>query len=77
MKKFYVIICIVFVFVSIYWYIIGYTSAKNDYINGEWVPIPSAMDVYQGKTTLQYTIIDGEKIDSIVVFKNECYEPTR
>ena len=30
---------------------------------------PTAMDVYQGKTTLQYTIIDGEKIDSVVVFK--------
>ena len=31
--------------------------------------LPSAMDVYQGKTTLQYTIIDGVKIDSVVVFK--------
>lgn len=32
---------------------------------------PQAMDVYQGKTTLEYTIRDGEKIDSVVVFKNE------
>lgn len=31
---------------------------------------PSAMDVYAGKTTLQYTIADGVKIDSVVVFKN-------
>ena len=31
--------------------------------------LPSAMDVYQGKTTLQYTIIDDVKIDSVVVFK--------
>lgn len=30
---------------------------------------PSAMDVYQGKTTLQYTIINDVKIDSVVVFK--------
>lgn len=30
---------------------------------------PSAMDVYQGKTTLQYTIINNVKIDSVVVFK--------
>ena len=27
------------------------------------------MDVYQGKTTLEYTIVDGVKVDSIVVFK--------
>lgn len=31
--------------------------------------IPTPMDVYQGKTTLQYKIVDGEKIDSIVVWK--------
>lgn len=31
--------------------------------------VPTAMDVYQGKTTLQYTIVDGVTIDSVVVFK--------
>ena len=37
--------------------------------------IPSAMDVYQGKTTLEYTIVDGVKVDSVVVFKkNNNYE---
>ena len=30
---------------------------------------PSAMDVYRGKTTLEYTIIDGVKIDSVVVYR--------
>ena len=30
---------------------------------------PSAMDVYRGKTTLEYTIVDGVKIDSVVVYK--------
>lgn len=30
---------------------------------------PTAMDVYKGKTVLQYKIIDGIKTDSIVVFK--------
>lgn len=30
---------------------------------------PSAMDVYRGKTTLEYTIVDGEKIDSVVVYR--------
>lgn len=33
-------------------------------------PHPTAMDVYQGKTTLEYTIKDSVKIDSIVVFKD-------
>ena len=32
---------------------------------------PTALDVYQGKTTLQYTIIDGIKTDSIVIFKDK------
>jgi hypothetical protein len=30
---------------------------------------PKAMDVYQGKTALEYTVRDGEVIDSVVVFK--------
>lgn len=30
---------------------------------------PSAMDVYQNKTTLEYTIADSVVVDSIVVFK--------
>lgn len=34
-------------------------------------PKPKAMDVYQGKTTLEYTIRDGEVIDSVVVFKEK------
>ena len=32
---------------------------------------PNAIDVYQGKTTLEYTIRDGEIVDSVVVFKKE------
>lgn len=31
------------------------------------------MDVYQGKTTLEYTIRDGVKVDSVVVFKDNIY----
>ena len=30
---------------------------------------PKAMDVYQGKTTIEYIIRDGVKVDSVVVFK--------
>ena len=32
---------------------------------------PTAMDVYQGKTTLEYKMVDGVKTDSMVIFKNE------
>lgn len=32
-------------------------------------PKPKAMDVYQGKTTIEYTIRDGVKTDSVVVWK--------
>ena len=37
-------------------------------------PQPAAIDVYQGKTTLEYTIRDGVKIDSIVVWKGDIVE---
>ena len=37
-------------------------------------PHPKAIDVYQGKTTLEYTIVDGVKVDSIVVFKKNYDE---
>lgn len=30
---------------------------------------PKAIEVYQGKTTLEYTVKDGVKVDSIVVYK--------
>ena len=32
---------------------------------------PTAMDVYQGKTTLEITYRDSIPVDSIVVFKDE------
>ena len=34
--------------------------------------IPTAMDVYQGKTEIQYTMKGSIKTDSIVVFKEGC-----
>lgn len=37
-------------------------------------PKPTPMDVYQGKTTLEYTIVDGVKVDSIVVLKKNYNE---
>lgn len=37
-------------------------------------PKPTAMDVYQGKTTLEYKIVDDVKTDSMVIFKKDLYE---
>lgn len=33
-------------------------------------PKPTPMDVYKGNTTLEYKVIDGVKVDSCVIFKN-------
>ena len=32
---------------------------------------PTAMDVIEGKTTMEYKIIDGIKVDSTLIFKTE------
>ena len=34
---------------------------------------PTAMDVYQGKTTLEYVVVDGQVTDSTVIWKNGIY----
>ena len=36
-----------------------------------FTPKITAMDVYEGKTTLKITYIDGVPVDSIVVFKDK------
>lgn len=40
-------------------------------VNNLTEPKPKAMDVYQGKTTLEYKIVDGEIVDSCVVWKSK------
>jgi hypothetical protein len=66
MKEFcaFLIIAFFIVITNITWYNKGQENMLEK-INER----PSAMDVYQGKTTLQYTIINDVKIDSVVVFK--------
>lgn len=32
---------------------------------------PTAMDMIEGKTTMEYKIIDGVKVDSTIIFKPE------
>lgn len=45
---------------------------------GNHIPeVPSAMDVYQGKTTLKTTYVDSIPVDSVVVFKKEVVCPKR
>ena len=34
-------------------------------------PLPTALDVYNGKTTLEITYRDSVAVDSVVVFKEE------
>ena len=34
---------------------------------------PTAMDVYQGKTTLKYEVVDGQVMDSVVIWKEDIY----
>lgn len=34
-----------------------------------FVPAPQAIDVYQGKTTLEYKVVDGIKTDSTVIWR--------
>ena len=46
--------------------IIGVCCIYSDTIEST----PSAMDVYQGKTTLEITYKDGVPVDSVVVFKD-------
>lgn len=41
------------------------------FVSMSLTPKPTAMDVYQGKTTLEFTIRDGEIVDSVVIFKNK------
>ena len=66
MKEFvaFLIIAFMMVITNCVWYNKGQEDMLKQ-IN----ELPSAMDVYQGKTTLQYTVINGVKMDSVVVFK--------
>lgn len=66
MKEF-VAVCMLSFFMIVGGYVM-YTKGQDD-MKKQINKYPSAMDVYAGKTTLQYTIVDGVKKDSVVVFK--------
>lgn len=42
-------------------------NATSEYIS----PTIKPLDVYQGKTTLEYIVRDGEVIDSVIVWKEK------
>lgn len=52
-------------------FIVVFIIAGIAIINEEYNPSITPMDVYQGKTTLQYKVVDGEKVDSCVIWKNK------
>lgn len=56
-----------YLFVLLICITLGYALVTNRIHRKE----PQAMDVYQGKTTLEYKIVDGVKIDSCVVWKGK------
>lgn len=59
-------VCAFLGFIFALWLFI-HVFAISEYSN----PSINPMDVYRGKTTLKYEIIDGVKVDSTVVWKEE------
>lgn len=59
--------CVVMLMLLIMSFFLGAFFYDIIYIKGN----PTAMDVYQGKTTLKYTIVDDIKTDSCVILKNK------
>lgn len=56
-------------------WIMGFSICIFCYLFCETIcPLMTAMDVYRGKTTLKYEIVDGVKVDSIVVWKKNINE---
>jgi hypothetical protein len=55
---------------NIWIYILG-MIAGGTLLLGLFSYEPTAMDVYQGKTTLKITYKDGVPMDSVVVFKDK------
>ena len=50
-------------------FVCGVLTSCFEYTN--YTIKPTAMDVYQGKTTLEITYKDNKAIDSVVVWKNK------
>ena len=50
---------------------LGFSAILLFWFSVEEYHKPKAIEVYQGKTTLEYTVKDNVKIDSVVVYKNK------
>ena len=57
--------------ISCFFVIISSVMLTVELINDSSKDEPTAMDVYQGKTTLEITYRDSIPVDTIVVFKDE------
>lgn len=55
------------------WFFIVYILAvfSLGFLTCLFVQGPNAMEVYQGKTTLEYKVVDGVKIDSTVIYNSK------
>lgn len=49
--------------------LLSFFSFRSGYKLGNKIHKPTAIEVYQGKTTLEYKIVDGNIIDSVVIYK--------
>ena len=50
---------------------LGFSAILLFWFSVEEYHEPKAIEVYQGRTTLEYTIKDGVVVDSVVVYKNK------
>ena len=57
------------VFVSITWVLLIIVGMIISECNNKYTDQPSALDVYNGKTTLAITYVDSVPVDTTVVFK--------
>lgn len=56
--------CFIVILLLVFGFLFGFAISEK-------LNTPSAMEVYQGKTTLEYKIVDGEVVDSTVVYKKK------
>lgn len=56
---------------TLFMFVIGFVIGVIMVYFGFVADVPSAMDVYQGKTELEYTYRNGVAVDSVVVFKEK------
>lgn len=54
----------------VFWIIVFVASINGLRETNDIAELPTALEVYQGKTTIQYNIVGGEIQDSVVIYRN-------